>query len=61
MLQSVLSLAVVREEIGRNPVSAVRKPAQASTRRPRPLAPAAVEALRGRLSARDATLVSVLA
>jgi Phage integrase, N-terminal SAM-like domain len=61
VLSSILSLAVLRGELERNPVSAVRKPGRQSSRRVRPPAPEAVEALRARLRPRDATLVSVLA
>jgi integrase len=61
LLQGILRRAVIRELIPANPVSVVDKPRQPPTRRPQPLAPARVEAIRALLRPRDATLVSVLA
>src|SRR5215218_5063322 len=54
VLSSILSLATVREAIPRNPVSAIRKPRQGTSRRVRPLPPETVERLRALLSPRDA-------
>jgi integrase len=61
VLQSVLSYAVVCDEIDGNPVRDVRKPSRQPKRVVRPLTPDQVEAIRERLRPRDATLVSVLA
>ena len=55
-----MGFAVLHGAAPYNPVKAVRKPRQLS-RTVRPLAPQTVEAIRRRLSLRDATLVSVLA
>ena len=60
LLQGIMRLAVVRGRVAVNPVTAVRKPRQAS-REVRPLAPATVERMRRRLGQRDATLMSLLA
>lgn len=61
LLQGILRRAMVRGLIPANPVSVVDKPRQPATRRPMPLAPSVVEAVRARLGHRDRTLVSVLA
>ena len=60
LLQGIMRLAVVRGRVAVNPVTAVRKPRQAS-RDVRPLAPATVENMRRRLGQRDAMLMSLLA
>jgi integrase len=57
----VLERGVEWGHIGRNPGRHMRRPPAGRVRTVRPLAPAAVEAIRGRLGQRDATLVSVLA
>lgn len=62
VLSSILRYAVVRGELGSNPVRDVPKPRQRrSGRRVRPLPPTAVERIRACLPPRDATLVSLLA
>jgi integrase len=61
VLQSVMRLAVIQGHIQVNPVLPVKKPSQRRAREVRPLSPDVVEAIRGRLRQRDATLVSVLA
>lgn len=61
VLQSVMSLAVRHRRIGRNPVAEVRKPSQAPARQVAPVPPELVEQLRGRVGARDAAMVAVLA
>jgi integrase len=61
VLSSVLQTAVEGELLAANPVRAVRAPKAPLKDEVRPLAPAAVEALRGELGHRDAVLVSLLA
>lgn len=65
LLQGVLERAVEWGHLQANPVRVIRKPPQTRRRSVRPLAPATVEAIRGRLlrggRKRDAVLVSVLA
>jgi integrase len=61
VLSSILQTAVEGELITTNPVRAVRAPRAPLREEVRPLAPAAVEALRGQLGHRDAVLVSLLA
>jgi integrase len=62
LLQGVLQRAVVLGRINSNPVAPIRKPVQRRKLAVRPLAPAAVEALRSCMpTERDAVLVSVLA
>jgi integrase len=62
LLQGILNRAVVLGHIKTNPVTAVRKPAQARQRAVKPLTPTMVEHLRRQMPTdRDATLVSVLA
>ena len=62
VLSSILRYAVVRGELSTNPVREVPKPRQRqSSRRVRPLPPAAVERIRACLPPRDATLVSLIA
>jgi len=62
VLSSILRYAVVRGELVSNPVREVPKPRQRrSTRRVRPLSPAAIERIRAALALRDATLVSLIA
>lgn len=61
LLQAIMRRAVVRGLIPANPVSDVDKPKAPPPARPQPLPPVTVEAIRGRLRHRDATLVSVLA
>ena len=61
MLRGMLRRAVVHGLIPAYPVQLVAKPRQAPTRTPRPLSPASVEAIRGRLRPRDATIISLLA
>jgi integrase len=61
VLSAILQTAVEAELIGDNPVRRVRPPKRALKPEVRPLAPAAVEALRARLAQRDAVLVSLLA
>jgi integrase len=61
LLQGILRRAVVRGLIPANPVSVVDKPRQPPSRRPEPLEPHTVEAIRSRLRQRDATLISLLA
>jgi integrase len=65
VLSGVLKRAVVDRELNANPVGAVDKPRQRRKRDPRPLAPDAVERIRGWFLERglvgDATLISLLA
>jgi integrase len=61
LLGSILQLALESERIARNPVRTVRRVAPPPRREVRPLAPATVEAMRAASSARDATLISVMA
>ena len=65
VLQSMLERAVEWRRMENNPVKAVRKPSQIRTRVVRPVAPRAVEAMRGDLLVQghllDATLIAVLA
>jgi integrase len=61
LLQGILRRAVVRGLIPTNPVSAIDKPRQPSTKRPQPLAPLIVETIRAGMSLCDATLTSLLA
>lgn len=61
VLQGILERAVEWERIRTNPAKVVTKPARSRKSRPRPLAPAEVEAIRAQLADRDSTLVSVLA
>ena len=65
LLQGVLERAIEWGHLQANPVRVIRKPPQTRRRSVRPLAPATVEAIRGRLlrggRKRDAVLVSVLA
>jgi integrase len=60
-LQGVMKRAVVRGKVVANPVCEVSKPRQHRSRRPVPLAPVTVEAIRARLAPRDATLESLMA
>lgn len=46
VLRSILARAVKDEELDRNPAVGVKKPKQARTRRPRPIAPVYVELIR---------------
>jgi Phage integrase family len=59
-VQSIMRLAVLRGAIAHNPVEPIPKPRQES-RMVRPPRPSEVEAIRSRLSLRDATPVSLLA
>jgi integrase len=62
LLQGVFQRAVVLGHVTSNPVAPIRKPVQRRKRAIRPLAPAAIEALRSCMpTERDAVLVSVLA
>jgi integrase len=61
VFQSVMDRAVLHGRIAYNPVKPVKPPKRPPKRAIRPLSPAQVERLRGRLSGADATLVSVLA
>ena len=61
LLQGIMKRAVVRGRVPSNPVREVDKPRQRRVRKPQPLAPGTVEAIRGHLGQRDAALVSVLA
>ncbi len=61
VLSSILQTAVEAEQLAANPVRTVRAPRRPLQDEVRPLAPAAVEAIRGVLSHRDAVLVSLLA
>ncbi len=61
VLSSILQTAVEGELLAANPVRTVRAPRAPLKDEVRPLAPAAVEALRGVLGHRDAVLVSLLA
>jgi integrase len=65
MLQGVLERAVEWERLKVNPARVIKKPPQRRSRVVRPLAPTAVEEIRGRLLARkrerDAALISILA
>jgi integrase len=61
VLSSILQTAIEGELIGSNPVRAVRAPRAPLRDEVRPLAPAAVEALRAQLGPRDAVLVSLMA
>ena len=61
VLSAILQTAVEAELIAINPVHLVRPPKAPLKNEVRPLAPAAVEALRARLEQRDAVLVSLLA
>ena len=61
VLQSILKLAVEREQVVVNAAAAVSKPSSKRIRTVVVLAPETVEALRTQLDIRDATLVSVLA
>jgi integrase len=61
VLSSILQTAVETELLAANPIRAVRAPRAPLKDEVRPLAPAAVEALRGQLEHRDAVLVSLLA
>jgi integrase len=61
LLGGILQRALESGRIGSNPQRLVRKAAPAATREVRPLAPAAVEAVRGALRPRDAMFVSLLA
>jgi integrase len=61
LLQGIMKRAVVRGRVPSNPVREVDKPKQRRVRKPQPLAPAVVEAIRAQLPQRDAALVSVLA
>jgi integrase len=61
VLSAILQTAVEAELIASNPVRLVRPPKRPLRQEVRPLAPASVEALRARLSHRDAVLVSLLA
>ncbi|MEO8689325.1 MAG: tyrosine-type recombinase/integrase [Solirubrobacteraceae bacterium] len=64
LLQSILARAVEWQRIGTNPVKAVRKPRTSRRRAVLPLAPQAIEAIRGYMLDRGrrdgATLVSLL-
>jgi integrase len=64
LLQSILARAVEWQRIGTNPVKAVRKPRTSRRRAVLPLAPQAIEAIRGHMLDRGrrdgATLVSLL-
>jgi integrase len=61
VLSAILQTCVEAELLAANPVRAVRAPRAPLTDEVRPLAPAAVEALRAALGHRDAVLVSLLA
>lgn len=61
VLSAVLQTAVETEMIATNPVRLVRAPKAPLRDEVRPLAPAAVEALRAQLDHRDGVLVSLLA
>lgn len=61
VLSSILQTAVEDDLLAVNPVRAVRAPKAPLRDEVRPLAPAAVEALRAELGHRDAVLVSLLA
>lgn len=61
VLQSMLRQALEDGLVDRNVVALVRKPSQRRTREPDVVPPGTVEKIRAQLSARDATLVSVLA
>ena len=61
LLGNMLQRAMEGGRLGRNPTRVVRKIAPPRRREVRPLAPATVEALRAAASARDATLIAVLA
>jgi integrase len=60
VLGSILQTAIEGELLTANPLRAVRAPRRPLRPEVRPLAPAAVEALRGQLGHRDAVLVSLL-
>jgi integrase len=61
VLSAILQTAVETEVIAANPVRLVRPPRAPLKTEVRPLAPAAIEALRARLEPRDRALVSLLA
>ena len=61
VLSAILQRAVVNGRIESNPVRQGRKPRLAPPRRPAPIPPAVVEAIRANVDPLDATLVSVLA
>jgi integrase len=61
IVQSLLSFAVAEDRLDTNPAAAVRKPRYERARTPRVFTPAEVEAIRAKLSQRDAVLVSLLA
>lgn len=61
LLSGILRRAVVRGLIPHNPVAFVDKPKTPALKRPQPLAPATVEAIRKQLRPRDQTIVSLLA
>jgi integrase len=61
LLSGILKRAVVRQLIPANPVTMVDKPKVPAPAEPKPLSPASVERIRGRLRPRDAALVSLLA
>lgn len=61
LLGAILQRAVESGHLTRNPVRFVRKAALPRRTEVRPLAPATIERMRAAVSARDATLISVLA
>ena len=61
ILSSAMAAAVAWDRIDRNPVLAARKPRPGTKRPVTAPSPAEVEAIRSRMEARDACLVSVLA
>lgn len=61
IVQSILSFAVTEELVEYNAAAAVKKPRYTRAREPHIFLPKDVEAIRTKLSLRDATLVSVLA
>lgn len=61
VLQAILRRAVEEDKLTTNPVAQVRKPQTVRARVVRPLAPAAVEAMRDHAELPAATLISVLA
>jgi integrase len=61
LAQGILRRAVARGLIPVNPAQLAQKPRQAPLRRPEPLSPATIEAIRAQMGQRDAALVSLLA
>lgn len=61
VVQSILSFAIVEEHLTLNPMTAVAKPFYEREREPHVFLPADVEAIRARVGAKSAMLISLLA